>query len=63
MTYTKKWKKGKRIASLDEISEEKMIFIRDKVYHCGWFQSMQFRVLKDYMDNGWLFKAVRREGG
>ena len=57
--YKRKYKKGKQIKSLDELSKQNFIYFFDKVTHCGWFGSWQFRLAQSYINRGCLFKAER----
>lgn len=59
MAYKRKYKPGKVITSLDELSKQEFIYIHHKIYHCGFVFSMQFRLVKAYMDRGLIRKAER----
>lgn len=57
--YKKKYRKGKQITSLDELSKQEFIYFHHKITHCGWFMSWQFRLAKMYIDKGWLYYAEK----
>ena len=43
MKSRRKYTKGERISSLDELYKSDFIWWRGKVYHKGWFASWQIR--------------------
>lgn len=55
----RKYKKGKLITSLDDLSQQEFIFVLHKVYHTGWFGSWQLRRCKDLIQAGKIYSAVR----
>ena len=59
MAYKRKYRKGKQITSLDELSKQKFIYQGQQILHCGWFMSWQFRLAKMYMERGWLYLAEK----
>jgi hypothetical protein len=59
MASKRKYHPGEIITSLDELATQEFIYIHDKIYHCGWWQSLQFRFLKYRMDRGYIRKAER----
>ena len=66
----RKYKKGKQIRSISEyeistkINGQKMFWIacgpQGYVRHVGWIESWQYRLLKQFIDNGYLYEAVFR---
>ena len=56
----KKYHKGDSIYSLDEIAKQDFVYIGDKIYHAGWFKSLQFSYINRQMNSGYVFKAERR---
>lgn len=56
-----KYKKGALITSLDELASQELVYVNDKITHCGWFLSWQFRLAKDYIERGVLYRADRRD--
>lgn len=59
MAYKRKYKKGKRIKSLDELSKQEFIYFFDKITHQGWFGSWQVRLAQSYIKRGYLFRAEK----
>lgn len=57
----RKYKKGEPITSLDEFAKQVFVIVRDKTYHHGWTQSWQFRMVKDLVERGEVYKAVKIE--
>ena len=55
----KKYQKGSPLHSLDEIAKQEFVYIRDKIYHHGWFMSAQLSYMKRCMEDGYVFKAER----
>ncbi len=51
----------KKVESLDEfwqvINTDKSIFARHKMYPTAFFFSWQMRLIKQWIDNGWIFQA------
>ena len=60
MAYKRKYAKGSAITSLDELAHQEFVYIWDKIYHAGWFMSLQLSLLKRYIERGVVFKAERR---
>ena len=59
MASKRKYRPGEVITSLSELATQEFIYIYDKVYHYGWWQSLQFGYLKYRMDRGLIRKAER----
>jgi hypothetical protein len=59
MASKRKYKPGEVISSLDELASQEFIYIRHKIYHRGWWQSLQFHFVKRHMDAGFIRKAER----
>lgn len=59
MAYSRKYRKGKQITSLDELSKQEFIYFFDKITHCGWFMSWQFRLAQRYVERGYLYRAEK----
>lgn len=55
MAYKRKYQKGTPITSLDELSKQEFIYFYDKITHCGWFMSWQFRMAKGFIERGVLY--------
>ena len=60
MGSKRKYQPGVEITSLDELATQEFIYIHDKIYHRGWWQSLQFSFVKRKMDSGFIRKADRR---
>ena len=59
MASKQKYHPGEQITSLDELANQEFVYIRDKIYHRGWWQSLQFSYVKRHMDGGYIRKAER----
>ena len=57
MAYKRKYRKGKRITSLDDLSNQEFIYFFNKITHKGWFMSWQFRLAQSYIERGYLWFA------
>lgn len=57
-----KYKRGTLITSLDELAEQTFVYwgSRLRPIHRGWFLSWQFRMAKNAVDRGVLYRAERR---
>lgn len=55
---------GERINSLDELVQCDLVYFVatgfKKVYHRGWFMSWQLHMVKDMVDHGYIYKAIKR---
>lgn len=54
-----KYRPGKVILSLDELALQEFIYIHHKIYHRGWWQSLQFHFIKCKLDAGCIRRAER----
>ena len=61
MAYTRKYRKGAKITSLDELAKQEFIYVHDKITHAGWFISWQFRLAYSYIKRGWLYYAEKEK--
>lgn len=59
MASNRKYRPGEVISSLDELAAQEFIYIYDKIYHRGWWQSFQFHFIKCRMEAGCIRKAER----
>ena len=59
MTYKRKYRKGAKITSLDELAKQEFIYLGDKITHRGWFCSWQFSLAQRYIERGWIYYAER----
>ena len=62
MSYKRKYRKGSKILSLDELAKQEFVYFFDKITHRGWFTSWQFRLAQSYIERGWLYQAEKIEG-
>lgn len=56
---TRKWAKGNMITTFDQFNEQEYIWVNGKVYHCGWFQSWQYRQVSVWIKSGRVYEVVR----
>ena len=63
MAYKRKFKKGDKITSLDELASQKWIYVFDKITHNGWFMSWQIRMAQRFLQSGNLYYALPNEKG
>lgn len=61
MAYKRKFKKGDKITSFDELAKQEFVYFFDKITHKGWFMSWQFSLAKRYIDRGFLYYAHLRK--
>jgi hypothetical protein len=61
MKYKRKYRKGDKITSLDELAKQEFIYVWDKITHVGWFASWQFRLASRYIERGCLYYAEKEE--
>ena len=59
MSYKRKYRKGAKITSLDELAKQNFVYCLDKITHQGWFDSWQFSLARRYIECGWLYYAER----
>lgn len=59
MAYKRKYRKGAKITSLDELARQEFVYFSDKITHAGWFMSWQFRLTAMYIRRGCLYYAER----
>lgn len=59
MAYKRKYKRGKKITTLDELSKQKFIYHGNQILHCGWFMSWQVSLAQRYINKGWLYFAEK----
>lgn len=58
---SKKYKRGEPITTLDEYARQELIWDAriNKVYHCGWFKSWQFRWVEAGVKYGWFYTVKK----
>ena len=58
----RKYHKGDKIMSLDELVKQEFVYFFDKITHRGWFMSWQLRLSAQYIERGWLYYAIKTGG-
>ena len=58
----RKYHKGGKITSLDELAKQEFVYFFDKITHHGWFMSWQFRLTRSYIERGYLYYAIKTGG-
>lgn len=61
MAYKRKYRKGRQIASLDELEKQEFIYCRHQILHAGWFTSWPVRLAKKELDSGVIYTAEKIE--
>ncbi|MBR2388239.1 MAG: hypothetical protein IKB02_05670 [Clostridia bacterium] len=61
MAYKRKYRKGEKITSLDELMKQEFVYFHDKILNYGFFGSWQIRLVKFYIQKGMLFYAEKAE--
>lgn len=58
----RKYQKSKQVKNISQLENEEFIYIRDKIWHKGWWQSLQYGYLMRCIKNGdvWLAEKIRR---
>lgn len=59
MAYKRKFRKGEKITSLDELMTQEIVYFRNKILNYGFFGSWQIRWVRFYIQRGMLFYAER----
>ena len=59
MAYKRKYRKGEKITSLDELMKQDFVYLRDKILNYGFFGSWQIWLVQFYIQKGMLFYAER----
>lgn len=59
MMYKRKYTKGEKITSLDELVQQEFVYWHDKITHQGWVTSWQLRMACLAIQNGVIFKAIK----
>lgn len=58
----RKYKKGEKITSLDELMKQEFVYWNNKITHKGWFMSWMLRMADNAIKNGIIYKAIKKEG-
>lgn len=59
MSYKRKYKRGDKIKSFDELVKQDFIYFIDKITHKGWFLNWQVRFTQMYIERGMLYYAIK----
>lgn len=59
MAYKRKYRKGKQITSLDELTKQEFVYVNDSIRHKGWVLSWQISLALRYIERGWLYYAEK----
>lgn len=59
MAYKRKYRKGEKITSLDELMKQEFVYFHDKILNYGFFGSWQIRFAQFAIQNGKIFYAER----
>lgn len=59
----KKYEKGKQVKNISELENADFIYIGNKIWHPGWWKSLQYRFLEIQIAQGnvWLANNIRRK--
>ena len=58
----RKYQKGEKITSLDELAKQEFIYVNNQITHVGWFASWQLRFVMRLLKAGWLYYAEKIGG-
>lgn len=59
-----KFHKGKQILTMTEFDKhipDRFMYWRHKIQHIGWLTSMQYRSLKNAVESGYIYEAIKRK--
>lgn len=59
MAYKRKYHKGEKITSIDDLAKQEFVYFFDKITHAGWFRSWQFNLVIRYINGGCLYYAEK----
>jgi hypothetical protein len=59
----RKYEKGKQVKSIVDLENADFIYIHNKIWHQGWWKSLQYRFLENQIEQGnvWLANNIRRK--
>lgn len=61
MAYKRKYRKGEKITSLDELVKQEFVYFFDRINHIGWVKSWQINLALRYIERGCLYYAEKME--
>ena len=59
----RKYRKGDPVASVNELLDQEFVYWHDKIYAKGWYLSWPLRMAHKAVEQGEIYKAVRKEAG
>lgn len=59
LTMSRNFSKGARIISLDEFVTQEFVYVRDRLYHSGFVNSWQIRLVNNLIKQGCVYHATR----
>lgn len=59
----RKYKKGEQIETLNELMDQELIYMGKQILSRGWFGNWQMHLACQYIKRGYLYKAIKKEGG
>lgn len=59
MAYKRKYRKGAKITSLDELVKQECVYCYGRIVQNGWFCSWQVRTAEAYIQRGMVYYAER----
>ena len=61
MAYKRKYRKGDKITSLDELVKQEFVYVFDRINHIAWVKSWQVSLALEYIKRGCLYYAEKEE--
>lgn len=61
MAYKRKYRKGDKITSLDELVKQEFVYVFDRINHIAWVKSWQVSLALRYIERGQLYYAEKIE--
>lgn len=55
----RKYRRGSKICCIEELTAQRVVFLRDKPLHRSFFQSWQIRYAMEQMQRGNLYRAEK----
>ena len=59
----RKYRQGRIITSINELIDQEFIYIHHKIWHKGWFRSLQFGYLQTLIEKGFVRYAIKIDKG
>jgi hypothetical protein len=61
MAYKRKYRKGDKITSLDELVKQEFVYVHGKITHVAWAKSWQVSLALMYIERGSIYYAEKIE--